>query len=211
MASVDQDTFTAAIAEEAFVDATSVVASASTAGPGTRGSEPAAGDGPPAVLIRPIRDADVESIVALSLRAWEPVFESIDNTVGPAIFSYFYDGDWRAHQASEVRRACSTFLVSVAEHDGRVVGFTAVDLPADGVEGEIYMVAVDPDCQGTGIGTQLTLAAVDQIRRAGKRAAVVGTGGDPGHAAARATYRKAGFTPWPSQHFYLLLDERNDS
>lgn len=159
------------------------------------------------VVIRPIHDGDVESIVALSLRAWEPVFASIRDTVGARIFAYFYGGDWRAHQANDVRRACSAYQVSVADDDGRVVGFTAVDLPTEGVEGEIYMVAVDPDAQGSGVGTQLTMAAIDQIRQAGKRAAVVGTGGDPGHAAARATYRKAGFTPWPSEHFYLLLDD----
>ena len=28
-----------------------------------------------------------------------------------------------------------------------------------------------------------------------------------GHAPARATYRKAGFTAWPSEQFYMLLDE----
>ena len=54
---------------------------------------------------------------------------------------------------------------------------------------------------------QLTMVAVDMIRRAGKRCAVVGTGADRGHAAARATYRKAGFTPWPSEQLYLLLDD----
>ena len=54
---------------------------------------------------------------------------------------------------------------------------------------------------------QLTMAAVDEIRSAGKRAAVVGTGADRRHAAARATYRKAGFTPWPNEQLYLLLDD----
>jgi hypothetical protein len=29
---------------------------------------------------------------------------------------------------------------------------------------------------------------------------------DPGQAAARATYRKAGFTPVPGEHLFLLLD-----
>ena len=106
-----------------------------------------------------------------------------------------------------MRRACAEYHVSVADDGGRVVGFTAVDLPVEGTEGEIYMVAVDPDAQGGGIGLGLTTAAVEQIRAAGKRAAVVGTGADPGHAAARATYRKAGFVPWPSEQFYLLLDE----
>ena len=159
------------------------------------------------VVIRPIHDGDVEPIVALSLRAWEPVFRSIHDTVGARIFAYFYGDDWRTHQANDVRRACSAYQVSVAEADGRVVGFTAVDLKAESVEGEIYMVAVDPDAQGAGVGTQLTLAAVEQLREAGKRAVVVGTGGDPGHAAARATYHKAGFTPLPSEFFYLLLDD----
>jgi ribosomal protein S18 acetylase RimI-like enzyme len=156
-----------------------------------------------------MRDGDVDAIVALSLRAWEPVFVSIRETVGPQIFEYFYGGDWRGHQASDVRRACSAYRVSVAEDDGGVVGFTAVDLP-EGVEGEIYMVAVDPDAQGAGVGTQLTMAAVNEIRKAGKRAAVVETGGDSAHAPARATYHKAGFTPFPSERFYLLLDGASD-
>jgi ribosomal protein S18 acetylase RimI-like enzyme len=158
------------------------------------------------VVIRRMRDGDVEAIVALSLRAWAPVFASIRETVGPQIFDYFYGGDWRGHQASDVRRACSAYQVSVAEDDGRVIGFTAINLPPEGVEGEIYMIAVDPDAQGAGVGTQLTVAAVEDIRRAGKRAAVVETGGDRAHAPARATYHKAGFTPFPSERFYLLLD-----
>jgi len=43
------------------------------------------------VVIRPIRDGDVDAIVALSVRAWEPVFESIHETVGPRLFVYFYE------------------------------------------------------------------------------------------------------------------------
>jgi ribosomal protein S18 acetylase RimI-like enzyme len=94
----------------------------------------------------------------------------------------------------------------VAEDDGVVVGFTAVDVTDGREEGEIYMLAVDPDAQGRGVGTALTQAGVDMIRDAGFPIALVGTGGDPGHAAARATYRRAGFTPVPSEHLYLLLD-----
>jgi ribosomal protein S18 acetylase RimI-like enzyme len=161
-------------------------------------------------VIRAMHDDDADAVVALSLRAWAPVFDSIRATVGPRIFRYFYAGDWRAHQAADVRRACAEYDARVAEVDGRVVGFTAVHLPADGVEGEIYMVAVDPDAQGAGIGRRLTDDAVEQIRRAGKRVAVVETGGDAAHAPARATYRAAGFTPFPSERFYLLLDDGFD-
>ena len=98
-----------------------------------------------AVVIRPMGEGDLESIVALSLRAWAPVFDSIHETVGSPIFGYFYGEDWRTHQAEDVRRACSAYEVLVADDDGRVTGFTAIDLPADGVEGEIYMLAVDPE------------------------------------------------------------------
>jgi ribosomal protein S18 acetylase RimI-like enzyme len=99
--------------------------------------------------------------------------------------------------------------VLIAERAGQVVGFTAIDVSDGRAEGEIYMLAVDPSAQGLGAGTRLTEAAVDVIRAAGFAIALVGTGGDPGHAAARATYRKAGFTPVPSEHLYLLLGDRN--
>jgi ribosomal protein S18 acetylase RimI-like enzyme len=157
-------------------------------------------------LTRPFSDGDLDAIVALSLRAWEPVFASILETLGDRLFHHFYGDDWRTHQAEDVRRACTTFQTTVAEDDGRVVGFTAVEM-RDGDEGEIYMLAVDPDAQGRGIGTLLTHEAIAQIRAAGKRLAVVGTGADPGHAAARATYRKVGFIPWPNEQLYLLLDD----
>jgi ribosomal protein S18 acetylase RimI-like enzyme len=160
-----------------------------------------------AVTTRPIRDADVDAIVELSLRAWEPVFASIHDTLGEALFRHFYGDDWRTHQADDVRRACTTYRTTVAEDSGRVVGFTAIDVRPEGDEGEIYMLAVDPDAQGAGVGTTLTVEAIAQIRAAGRRVAVVGTGADPGHAAARATYRKAGFVPWPNEQLYLLLDD----
>jgi hypothetical protein len=38
------------------------------------------------------------------------------------------------------------------------------------------------------------------------RLAIVATGGDPGHAPARRTYEKAGFTPLPLVRYYALLD-----
>jgi ribosomal protein S18 acetylase RimI-like enzyme len=80
----------------------------------------------------------------------------------------------------------------------------AVDLP-EGPQGEIFMLAVDPDLHGRGVGSALTDHAVEQIRAAGKRLAVVGTGGDPGHAAARATYERTGFRGQRSVTYYRLL------
>jgi beta-lactamase superfamily II metal-dependent hydrolase len=46
--------------------------------------------------------------------------------------------------------------------------------------------AVDPDHQGS-IGSVLTKVALDRLKDAGMIVAMVETGGDPGHAAARRT------------------------
>ncbi len=57
-----------------------------------------------------------------------------------------------------------------------------VSYPEDSI-GEIYMLAVDPDHQGGGIGTALTEFALARIKDAGMAVAMVETGGDAGHAA----------------------------
>jgi ribosomal protein S18 acetylase RimI-like enzyme len=95
--------------------------------------------------------------------------------------------------------------VFVATDADRVVGFTAVDLPDGEEHGEIYMIAVDPDHQGRGVGLQLTQTAIEHMRAAGRQLAIVNTGGDPGHAAARATYERAGFISLPAEQYFLAL------
>jgi GNAT superfamily N-acetyltransferase len=54
--------------------------------------------------------------------------------------------------------------------------------------GELKMVAVDPDDQNRGLGTELTNVATEWMRQTGMTHAAISTGGDPGHAAARRTY-----------------------
>ncbi len=157
------------------------------------------------VSIRNFAPTDEETVVALALRAWEPVFDSMAETVGPDIFRKLFGADWRRYQETDIRRALTAYRVSVAETSAKVVGYVAVDLPAGESHGEIYMIAVDPDQQGRGVGAALTQHAVEEIRGAGRELAVVETGGDPGHAAARMTYERAGFVSLPSERYYLLL------
>jgi GNAT superfamily N-acetyltransferase len=56
------------------------------------------------------------------------------------------------------------------------------------------MLAVDPAHQRAGIGSALTAAATDWLRDSGMEVAMVETGGDRGHAAARRVYAKADYT-----------------
>jgi GNAT superfamily N-acetyltransferase len=85
------------------------------------------------------------------------------------------------------------------------VGFVAVKLDLESSMGEIYMVAVDPDFQGSGIGTALMEFALDWMKNAGMSVAMVETGGDPGHAPARRTYEKLGFGLLPIARYFKKL------
>ena len=156
--------------------------------------------------IRPYEDRDAEAVVGLSLRAWEPVFASLEQTLGTEIFGLLHP-DWRADQQKAVEDVCAAekFRVWVAEADARAVGFVAVALQPERSMGEIYMVAVDPDFQGGGIGTALSEFALAWIKDAGMVVAMVETGGDPGHAAARHTYEKVGCTQLPIARYFKKL------
>lgn len=67
------------------------------------------------------------------------------------------------------------------------------------------MLAVDPTAQRQGIGRRLIETALDYMRSEGVTRAELGTGGDPGHAAARRAYERAGFVGLPLVHYYKEL------
>ncbi len=117
--------------------------------------------------------------------------------------------DWREDQRRAVEDVCAAKKrrVWVAEVSTNVVvGFVAVELnDPERSMGEISMLAVDPDYQGDGIGTALTEFALDRLKDAGMKVAMVETGGDPGHAPARRTYEKAGFVLSPVARYFKNL------
>ena len=67
------------------------------------------------------------------------------------------------------------------------------------------MIAVDPAAQGRGAAHALTEHALSQLRAAGCDLAIIATGGDDGHAPARALYESEGFTPLPLVRYYRQL------
>jgi len=158
--------------------------------------------------IRPFDDGDADAVVGLSLRAWAPVFASLEQALGSEIFRRQHP-DWREDQRRAVEAVCATQKgrVWVAEVGGAgAVGFVAVELHhPERSMGEISMLAVDPDYQGGGIGTALTEFALDRLKDAGMTVAMVEMGGDPGHAAARRTYEKAGYVLLPIARYFKNL------
>jgi len=87
---------------------------------------------------------------------------------------------------------------------GEPAGFVTVVLHSSEV-GEIDMLAVAPEAQRQGIGQRLIDTALDYMRSEGVKRAELGAGGDPGHAAARHTYERAGFVGLPLVHYYKEL------
>jgi len=152
------------------------------------------------------KPSDEELVVGLSLRAWAPVFAAVEEMLGSELFVRLR-GDWQVGQAAAVREVLADpdQRVWVANVDGEPVGFVAARLERDSGVREIYMIAVDPDAQGQGVGTALTGVATDWLRRSGMRVAMVETGGDAGHAPARRVYEKAGYTPLPAVRYFRAL------
>jgi GNAT superfamily N-acetyltransferase len=157
--------------------------------------------------IQPYDAEQLDAVIRLSLRAWEPVFDSIQKAMSANVYRVFYPQHWRVSQQKAVEDVCAAedTKVWVAIEADSTVGFVAVKLHLEDSMGEIYMVAVDPDYQGRGIGSALTEFALDWMKDAGMSIAMVETGGDPGHAPARHTYEKAGFGLFPVARYFKKL------
>jgi len=79
------------------------------------------------------------------------------------------------------------------EHDGAVVAFcwTKVHHEMSPPVGEIYVIGVDPDLHGRGLGRELTLAGLDWMSDHGLREAMLYV--DGGNVAALHLYERLGF------------------
>ena len=147
-----------------------------------------------------------DAVVALSLRAWEPVFASMEAAMDAEVYREFYPIGWRVAQSAAVLEACAMSDGAwVAVVRQTVVGFVAVKLNQEARMGEIHMIAVDPPFQGQGIGRALTEFGLLWMKQAGMSIAMVETGGDAGHESARRTYERSGFRILPIARYFKKL------
>lgn len=159
------------------------------------------------LYIHPYSDHNLDAIIQLSLSAWEPVFRSFEQILRSQIYPILYP-DWRKSQQEGVETICRNkgkYRTLVAERDGWVVGFVAYELNQETKRGEVVLLAVHPDYQNDGIGTELNLHALEEMKAAGMELAVVETGGDESHAPARRAYEKAGYTGLPLVRYFKDL------
>ncbi len=157
--------------------------------------------------IEPYDAVHLDALIDLTLRAWEPVFASIEQVLDADVYQTFYPQQWQVSQRKSVVDVCGAAdtHVWVALEADVVAGFVVAKLHGDDNMGEIEMVGVDPEFQGRGIGAALIAFAVDWMRNQGMSIAMVETGGDPGHGPARRAYAKAGFGLWPVARYFKKL------
>lgn len=151
------------------------------------------------------------TLIDLSLLAWEPVFTAWQQILGPHIYPIAISPDWHKSQAEVVEKYCrddkmNTWVAVVAE---TIVGFVVYELNDETKVGEVQLLAVHPNYQNRGIGTALNTFALQKLTDGGMKVAVVGTGGDEGHAPARRSYEKAGYIGLPAVRYYKDLTEDN--
>ncbi len=155
--------------------------------------------------IRPFRNSDRDDLLSLTLLAFEPIFISFEKILGPRIYPILYP-DWRKRQQEGVENIINNekIYLWVAEVDANVIGFIAYEI-YDDKTGEVQLLAVHPDYQNHGIGTELNNLALQKMKESGAVLAVVSTGGDDSHAPARRSYEKSGYTALPLVRYYKDL------
>lgn len=145
--------------------------------------------------VRPIEFADEAAVLDLNRRAfaWHP--EQGDMSAA----------DLAARQAEPWYDAAG-FLVH--EREGRIAGFcwtkihpVGKTVPTDVAMGEIYVICVDPDFQGRGLGGPLTLAGLAHLHSRGPATGMLYVESD--NDAANAVYRRLGFRHHHTNRAYV--------
>ena len=150
-------------------------------------------DGPPpaerqldGVTIRSFEPADADAVIAVNGRAFahHPEQGAMDR----ADFDRRTSSDWFDPAG-----------LFVAERDGTIVGFHWTKIE-EGI-GEVYVVGIDPDAQGGGLGTALTARGLRHMHEQGVPVVDLYVEGD--NAPALKVYRNLGFEDWAKDVLYV--------
>jgi ribosomal protein S18 acetylase RimI-like enzyme len=159
------------------------------------------------INIRPVESPDISAIIDLSLSAWSPVYISFRNILGSDIYKAIWP-DWQASKRKSIGKLVdenSSVFAFVAEFETTVVGFISCKLDSETKTGTVQYLAVHPDYQSRGIGTELNEFALSMMQQNGIIMAVAETGGDESHLPARISYENAGYTGLPLVRYFKKL------
>jgi GNAT superfamily N-acetyltransferase len=157
--------------------------------------------------IRSYVPADADDLVAVALRACEPVFDSLRSVLGSEVFISLRGEDWRQGRLPMSRRR-SRLNMRARGLRWSLASAEPLRLPCCHLRRSWARSSWLPSIQATsakGLATALAEAATDWLREQGATTAMVETGGDAGHAAARATYQSAGCRALPVTRYFKTL------
>ena len=157
--------------------------------------------------ITPYAPHHLDAVLEVTRAAWSPVFPLLREDIPDYVFEAFYPDGWLKRQLADVEATCLDDETDmwVAMTNGALSGFLGLRAHDEDSMGEIYIIAVDPAHQRRGVGAVLMSFAFDWMRKRGLAMAMVETGGDRGHAPARATYESAGFERYPVARYFRKL------
>ena len=159
------------------------------------------------IRIVPYESSHIDDVLSLSMLAWDPVFPLMQEEIPDYVYSAFYPDGWQQRQRTDIAAVCEDdeTRVWVSLDEGVVSGFVGIRVHDEDSMGEIYVIAVHPDYQRQGICDALLSFAFDWLKKQELAMVMVETGGDQGHAAARAAYEKAGFERYPVARYFRKL------
>ena len=98
--------------------------------------------------IVPYDPIHLKEILDLSILAWNPVFPLMKKEIPDYVYDAFYPNGWKARQQVDIADICqdSETSVWVALIDDKVSGFMGIRIHQEDSMGEIYVIAVHPDC-----------------------------------------------------------------
>lgn len=160
------------------------------------------------MLIRPFAPHDLARLTELTIETFQPFYEdSFRPLMGEIIFANQHGG-WREdyrQQVASLHDPGEHRYVAVAENGGAVVGYVAWSTDPARRNGSITILAVAAGYRRHQAATALCEHAFGAMRGLGAEVAVIGTGGDPFHAPARALYETLGCTQLPVAVYYRQL------
>ena len=152
---------------------------------------------------------DIDACIDIGIKVWSCTHEGYSTLIGEELHEAFM-GNWKERLYKEFdedfRRAIEQKRAFVARNGESVVGFISYLVLADKKNGRIGRNAVSPNYRKRGIGSMMYDKVLEAMRKEGIQYAVVHTGGDDAHFAARTAYEKAGFVKAiPSVDYYQKL------
>lgn len=161
----------------------------------------------PKIQIVPFESDHRESVLALSLRAWRPVFAAMRDEMPGYVYEAFYPHGWEARQRRDIDAVCrdEETDVRVALSEGEVAGFVGLRAHPEDSMGVVYVIAVDPEHQHRDVGAALLDFSLSWMRERDCAIGMVETGADSGHAPSRAAYERAGFARFPVARYFREL------